>query len=143
MVSVQLTGFNFFQERIYDKRKTLLLSFPIVFSIMDILKVKLLFSCSVVSHSFVTPWTVPHQAPLSMGFPRQETGVGCHLHFQEIFLTQGSNPFLLHWQADSLALSYWGKPKYKVDHPIIKSCHLNHRSHKEKLVHTRTRRQEQ
>ena len=24
------------------------------------------------SDSFVTPWTVAHQAPLSMGFPRQE-----------------------------------------------------------------------
>ena len=32
----------------------------------------LLFSCYVVSDSFVTPWTVAHQAPLSMGFPRQE-----------------------------------------------------------------------
>ena len=26
----------------------------------------------VVSNSFVTPWTVTCQAPLSMGFPRQE-----------------------------------------------------------------------
>ena len=25
-----------------------------------------------MSKSFVTPWTVAHQAPLSMGFPRQE-----------------------------------------------------------------------
>ena len=32
----------------------------------------LLFSCSVMSESFVTPWTVAHQASLSMGFPRQE-----------------------------------------------------------------------
>ena len=32
----------------------------------------LLFSRSVVSDSFVTLWTVAHQAPLSMGFPRQE-----------------------------------------------------------------------
>ena len=28
-------------------------------------------SCSVVSTS-VTPWTVAHQGPLSIGFPRQE-----------------------------------------------------------------------
>ena len=27
---------------------------------------------SVMSDSFVTPWTVAHQAPLSMGFPRHE-----------------------------------------------------------------------
>ena len=27
---------------------------------------------SVISDSFATPWTVAHQAPLSMEFPRQE-----------------------------------------------------------------------
>ena len=32
----------------------------------------LLFSRSVMSDSFVTTWTVAPQAPLSMGFPRQE-----------------------------------------------------------------------
>ena len=32
----------------------------------------LLFSRSVVFNSFATPWTVAHQAPLSMGFSRQE-----------------------------------------------------------------------
>ena len=31
-----------------------------------------LFSLSVMSDSFVTPWTVAHKAPLSVGFPRQE-----------------------------------------------------------------------
>ena len=30
------------------------------------------FSCSVVSDSFSSLWTVAHQAPLSMGFSRQE-----------------------------------------------------------------------
>ena len=29
-------------------------------------------SCSVMSDSFMTPWTAAHQAPLSIGFPRQE-----------------------------------------------------------------------
>ena len=29
-----------------------------------------------MSDSFVTPWTVAHQAPLSMGFPRQEYCIG-------------------------------------------------------------------
>ena len=32
----------------------------------------LLFSCEVVSGSSETPWTVVCQAPLSVGFPRQE-----------------------------------------------------------------------
>ena len=32
----------------------------------------LLFSYYIVSESFATPWTLAHQAPLCMGFPRQE-----------------------------------------------------------------------
>ena len=32
----------------------------------------MLFSCSVVSSSFATPWTITRQAPLSMGLSRQE-----------------------------------------------------------------------
>ena len=32
----------------------------------------LLFSCYAMSDSFATLWTVACQAPLSMGFPRQE-----------------------------------------------------------------------
>ena len=56
----------------------------------------LLFSREVGSISFATPWT-----PLSMEFPGRNTRVGCHFLPQGIFLTQGSNPCLLHWQADS------------------------------------------
>ena len=38
----------------------------------------------------------------------KNTGVGCHFILQGIFLTQGLNPCLLHWQADSLPLSHLG-----------------------------------
>ena len=70
----------------------------------------LLQSCSILW----TPWTVAHQAPLSMGFPRHgNTGVGCHALLQEIFQTQGSNSHLyfLHWQVGSLPLAPPGKPR--------------------------------
>ena len=50
------------------------------------------FSCVQL---FVTPWTVAHQAPLSMGFSSKNTGVSCHALLQGIFLTQGLNPLLL------------------------------------------------
>ena len=49
---------------------------------MDIIKaiydkpMLLLFSHRVMSNSFVTPWTVAHQAPLSMVFPQQEYWTG-------------------------------------------------------------------
>ena len=35
-----------------------------------------ILSHSVVSDSFATPWTVAHQAPLSMGFSKQEDWSG-------------------------------------------------------------------
>ena len=44
---------------------------------------------------FVTSGTVARQAPLSMGFPGKNTGVGCHFFLQGIFLTQRLNPCLL------------------------------------------------
>ena len=73
----------------------------------------------VLSHVllFVTPWTVAHQAPLSMGFPSKNTGVGCHFFLQGIFLTQGLNShllYLLHWQVDSLPLNHLGIPHLNV-----------------------------
>ena len=39
---------------------------------MAVYGILLSLSCSVLSNSFETPWTVAHQAPLSMGFPRPE-----------------------------------------------------------------------
>ena len=48
----------------------------------------LLFRCQVVSSSFAAPWTLARQAPLSMGFPRQE-------HWSELpFLSPGDLPNL-------------------------------------------------
>ena len=48
----------------------------------------------LVTQSWLTliliPWTVAHQAPLSTGFSRFNTVVGCHFLLQEIFLTQES-----------------------------------------------------
>ena len=41
-------------------------------SLIYILYILLLFSHSVVSNSFGTPWTVAYQAPMSVRFPKQE-----------------------------------------------------------------------
>ena len=51
-------------------------------------------SCSVVLDSFVTHWSVTHQAPLSLGSPGKNLGAGRHSLLQGIFLTQGPNPRL-------------------------------------------------
>ena len=53
----------------------------------------------------------PHQVPLTMEFSRQEYIVDCHSLFQGIFLTQGSNPSLLHCRHILYQLSYQGNPK--------------------------------
>ena len=55
-----------------------------------------------MSNSFVTPWTVTCQAPLSMESSRQEYWNGLHFLLQGIFPTQGWNILLLHWQEGSL-----------------------------------------
>ena len=44
---------------------------------------------------FATQQTTACQAPLSMGFSRQNTGVGYHSLLQGIFLMRGSNLGLL------------------------------------------------
>ena len=57
----------------------------------------------------VTPWTVAHQAPLSVELPRQEHWSGYHFLLQGIFPTHGSNRrslCLQHWQADPLPLHH-------------------------------------
>ena len=51
--------------------------------------------------------TVAHQAPLSIGFPSQDYWRGLPLPFPGD-LANGSNPRLLHWQADSSPLSHQG-----------------------------------
>ena len=69
----------------------------------------LLQSCLILCD----PMDCSHQAPLSMGFSRQEYWSGCYALLQKIFLTQGSNlhlSYLLHWQAGSLQLAPPGKP---------------------------------
>ena len=66
-------------------------------------------SCFYRVQLFVTPRTVAHQAPLSMGFPRQAYWYGSHFLLQGIFPTQRWNPRLLHIScvaADSLPLSH-------------------------------------
>ena len=65
---------------------------------------------SVVSDSFMTLWTVAHQAPLSMATILEWAAMPSS---RGIFPTQGSNPHLLHllhWQMGSLPLMLPGKP---------------------------------
>ena len=62
-------------------------------------------SCLILA----TPWTVVCQAPLSLGFSRQESGAGCHFLLQGIFRTQGLNLGLLHCRQILYQLNYKGR----------------------------------
>ena len=70
----------------------------------------------VLSHVrlFVTPWTVAHQAPLSMEFSRQEYWSGLPFPSPGDLLNLGIEPACLtsnlHWQVGSLPLVPPGKP---------------------------------
>ena len=73
------------------------------------LKVKV--SHSVTSDSFVTPWTVAHQAPLSMEFPRQEHWSGLPFPSPGNLPGPGTAPVSPAFQAESLPLSHQGSPQ--------------------------------
>ena len=62
-------------------------------------------SCSVVSNSFVTPWTVARQAPLSMRFPREEYWSGLPCSSPGDLPDPGIEPASPALKADSLPLS--------------------------------------
>ena len=67
----------------------------------------------VVSDSLWLPWTVAHQAALSLGFSRQESWSGLPFPPPGDFPHPGiepASPCLLHWQVDSLPLSRLGGP---------------------------------
>ena len=66
------------------------------------------------------------QRPLPWDFPGKDTGVGRHFLLQEFFLTQSSNPHLLHWQGNSLSLRHLGSPSSARAVPERAICQLVH-----------------
>ena len=66
------------------------------------------FSCV---RFFATPWTVAHQAPLFMGFSRQEYWSGLPFPFPGDLPDPGIKPRSLSLQADSLLSEPSGKPQ--------------------------------
>ena len=68
--------------------------------------------CQLLSHVwiFASWWTVAHQAPLSMGFPRQEYWSGLPFPAPGNLSDPGTELTSLHWQADSSPQSCLGSP---------------------------------
>ena len=74
----------------------------------------------LIARLFVIPWTVACQAPLSMGFSRQEY---CHALLQGIFPTQGLNPDLPHCRWILYHLSHQGSPPQKCTYLNFRICY--------------------
>ena len=86
--------------------------------------------CCCFRHSLMSDSLGPHGLQPSrllcpLDFPGKNTGVGCHFFLQGIFLTQGLNPRLLHWQTDSFPWSHQGSP-LKRNCKIIKFNSTSH-----------------
>ena len=60
--------------------------------------------------TLATPWTVAHQAPLSMGFSRQEYWNGLPFPSPGDLPDPGIEPGSPALQADDLLTEVWGKP---------------------------------
>ena len=84
-----------------------------------------LHACSVESSSLQTHELNPASLLFPWNFPGKISGVGCHVLLQGIFLTQGSNPcllHLLHWQVDYVPLRHLGKLYFF--HQRMEKCKL-------------------
>ena len=86
-----------------------------------LLGILLLSSSSVVSDSLQLYELEPLSLLCLWNFPGKNTEVGCHGLPQGIFLTQGSNRYLLCWQADSLLLDTFPSPLLGIYLKEIKS----------------------
>ena len=71
-------------------------------------------SCSVMSDSLWPHGLQPTRLLCPWNSPGKSTGVGCQSLLQGIFLTQGSNPGLLHCRWILYHLSHQGSPMYNV-----------------------------
>ena len=73
-------------------------------------KINLYFPWWSESLSAMSDSLQPHGLHSLWNSPDKNTGVGCHFILHWIFLTQGSNPSLTHYQANSLPLNQQGSP---------------------------------
>ena len=83
-----------------------------------------------MSDSLETPWTVAHQTPLSMGFPRQQCWNGLSFPSPRDLPISGIQLASPHWQADSSPLSHQGSPYAKINSRWIKNLNIKNKKFK-------------
>ena len=94
-----------------------------IFVHLYLLTFALYICCSyVMSDSFMTPWPVTRQAPLSMGFSRQEYSSGLPFPSPGDLPDQGIKPKSLALQGGSLLLSHYIRCIYFNERCILFLC---------------------
>ena len=85
---------------------------------------------------FVTPWAVAHQAPVSVGFLRQEYWSWLPFLSPGDLPDPGIDPCLLYWQVDYLSQSHLGSPKcsFTVCYRMLKLPHNSLISYASKVM---------
>ena len=85
----------------------------------------MLFSLSVTTDSFVTPWTQRSPSSFSVtGISQARILEWVAICFPEDLPNPGIQPCLLHWQADSSPLSHLGSPRGELSTKIIQQPSL-------------------
>ena len=80
------------------------------------------YMCAQSCPTLCKPMNLAHQAPLSMGFSRQNTGEGCHFLLPWIFLTQVSNHVSCISWVGRLILYHWATWE---GNPWTVACHAS------------------
>ena len=78
---------------------------------------------------FATPWTEAQQAPLSMGFSRQEYWSGLPIPSPRDLPDPGIEPQSPALQADSLPLGHWGSPFLTAVGSVTNDLTMGYHSH--------------
>ena len=78
-----------------------------------------------MSDSFATPWTVAHQAPLLMGFPRQEYWSGLPFPSPGDLPDPGIEPASAALAGGFFTTEPPGKPFYPSSHLIVNAYHTD------------------
>ena len=81
----------------------------------------LMFCVLICAQLFVTPWTVAYQAPLSMGFSRQERWSGLPCPLWGDLPNPGIKPRSPALQVDSLPTEPPGKPDVLLEGSLVNS----------------------
>ena len=100
---------NFVHFFVVIKKKKKNKNLPTLLSSTHVCMLSRFFSCVQLFRTIL--WSIAHQAPLSMGFSRQEYWSGLPFPPPGDLPDPGIKPCLVHWQADSLPLSHQRSPE--------------------------------